>query len=295
MGSTSFGNFRDFCRDSTLPVCNVLSESRDQTGSWGGCELRGILLSGGRHLGNLGSIILCGIAIAISAFLILRSERKKAAVGRREMQLFLLGYIIIEICEIFTVGEFPLDKTVRIAFTGIHIGMIIATTWILMLNAVVGYQVVDDGTPLFLGLMVISAAILFVGTGYITLDTGLGWTSEFDTHDGNYRNIALYVLYQLVPLIFLVAFFVLEAVLVLRILGELRPMLYLVGAAVSFALGQIFNYTISPYICNGTSGKIDGALFETFFTLVSVGLIWTFWSSITEDDWPIAPPSAGYP
>lgn len=30
-----------------------------------------------------GSILLCGIAIAASAFLILRSERKKAAVGRR--------------------------------------------------------------------------------------------------------------------------------------------------------------------------------------------------------------------
>ena len=66
-------------------------------------------------------------------FLILRSERKKAAVGRRyervasicswkdahvyihrEMQLFLVGFIIIEIAEIFTVGEFPLSSKVRI-------------------------------------------------------------------------------------------------------------------------------------------------------------------------------------
>jgi len=30
------------------------------------------------------------------------------------MQVFLLGYIIIEICEIFTVGKFPLNNTVRI-------------------------------------------------------------------------------------------------------------------------------------------------------------------------------------
>lgn len=30
------------------------------------------------------------------------------------MQLFLLGYIVIEICEIFTVGEFPLSAKVRI-------------------------------------------------------------------------------------------------------------------------------------------------------------------------------------
>lgn len=32
----------------------------------------------------------------------------------REMQLFLIGYIIIEICEIFTVGEFPLSGKVRV-------------------------------------------------------------------------------------------------------------------------------------------------------------------------------------
>ena len=29
------------------------------------------------------------------------------------MQLFLLGYILISICEIFSVGEFPLNKKVR--------------------------------------------------------------------------------------------------------------------------------------------------------------------------------------
>ncbi|KAI1105021.1 chitin synthase III catalytic subunit [Jackrogersella minutella] len=295
MGSTNFGNFDAFCRDSTLPVCNVLSPSQDQRG-FGGCDLQGIQLSGDRHLGNLGSILLCGIAIATSIFLILRSEKKKAAVGRREMQLFLLSYIIIEICEIFTVGEFPLRGTVRIAFTGIHIGMIIATTWILLLNAVVGYQVLDDGTPLSIGLMAISGVVLFVGTGYITLDTGYHWTNEFVPDPNNhYRNIALYVLYQLAPLVFLVAFFVLETVLVLRILGEIRPMIYLIGAAILFALGQIFNYVISPYICNGTSGKIDGALFETLFTLLSVLMIWIFWSSITEDDWPIASQPAGYP
>jgi hypothetical protein len=30
------------------------------------------------------------------------------------MQLFLIGYILIEICEIFTVGEFPLNPNARI-------------------------------------------------------------------------------------------------------------------------------------------------------------------------------------
>lgn len=164
-----------------------------------------------------------------------------------------------------------------------------------MLNAVVGYQILDDGTPLSLGLMIGSALILLIGTGYIALDTGFQWTNHWnESRTAPNRSIALYVLYQLAPLIFLVAFYALEAALVLRVLGETRPMLYLTGAAVSFALGQIFNYVISPYICNGTAGKIDGALFETIFTLVSVVLVWIFWSSITEDDWPM-PAGTTYP
>jgi len=166
--------------------------------------------------------------------------------------------------------------------------MIVATLWILMLNAIVGYQLLDDGTPLSLGLIVASAAVLFIGTGYIALDTGYSWTGHFDSsYGGQNRNIGLYVLYQLAPLVFLFSFFVLETSLVIRVLGERKPMLYLTAAAILFALGQIFNYVVSVHICHGTHGKIDGALFETFFTLLSVVAVWIFWSSITEDDWPM--------
>ncbi|KLU81669.1 hypothetical protein MAPG_00754 [Magnaporthiopsis poae ATCC 64411] len=291
---SEFGNFASFCWGSTLPVCNVLSRTKNQEGEWGGCQLTGIPLSNGK-LGNLGVILLCAISIVVAGYLLLRSERKKAAVGRREMQVFLLGYIVIQLCEIFTVGEFPLPASVRVAFTGIHIGFIIATTWILMLNAVVGYQIIDDGTPLSLGLLLLSAVVLLVGTGYITLDTGFGWTGYWNSsYDLPNKHIALYVLYQLAPLIFIVAFFVLEAILVLRVLQETKPMIYLGGALILFAIGQIFNYVISRYICEGTAGKIDGSLFQTVFTLLSVIMVWVFWSSITEDDWPM-PVGTTYP
>jgi hypothetical protein len=70
----------------------------------------------------------------------------------------------------------------------------------------------------------VSAGAIFVGTGYIALDTGFDWTGEFETSGPDYRNIALYVLYQLFPLVCLVAFFLLETYLVIRVLGEFRPM-----------------------------------------------------------------------
>lgn len=245
-------------------------------------------MSGDRYLANLGSILIAAIAIATSCFLLWRSERKKAAVGRREMQFFLLGFIIIMICEIFTVGGLPLDGGVRRAFSAVHIAAVVATTWILLMNGAVGYQLIDDGTPLSLALIFGSAAALFVGTGYIALDTAFSWTGYWDdTLSAPNQAYALYTLYQLIPLVFLVIFFILEAVLVLKVLGEVRPMYWLVAATLLFAIGQIFQYAISVHICNGTNGKINGGLFETLFTLLGVVTIWIFWSSITEDDWPM--------
>ena len=143
----------------------------------------------------------------------------------REMQLFLLGYIVISICEIFTIGGFPLNSTVRIAFVAIHIAAITATSWILMLNGAVGYQLLDDGTIMSIGLLLLSSLVIFIGTGYIALDTGFSWTGYWDsTRTLPNQAYALYTLYQLVPLIFIVIFFLLESFLVLRILGEPKPM-----------------------------------------------------------------------
>lgn len=174
-----------------------------------------------------------------------------------------------------------------------------------MLNGIVGFQLLDDGTPISLGLILLSAAALFIGTGYIALDTAFSYSHHFDSSMSSpNRNIGLYVLYQLAPLVFLVGFFILETILVLSVLGEKKPMrmcsckvwgadanairtVYLLAAALLFAIGQIFQYVISTHICSGTNGKINGALFESLFTLFAVVMTWVFWSSITEDDWPM--------
>lgn len=110
-------------------------------------------------------------------------------------------------------------------FTAAHLGSIVATLWVLLLNGVVGFQILDDGTPVSLGLILLSGIAFFIGTGYIALDTAFSYTSTFvDSLQGDNRNIALYVLYQLWPLICLFGFFVLETVLVLVLLGEKKPM-----------------------------------------------------------------------
>ena len=178
-----------------------------------------------------------------------------------------------------------------------------------MINGAVGYQIIDDGTPFSIGAILVSAAIIFIGVGYIALDTGFNWTGFWNSSTTGplNRDYALYTLYQLVPLVFLSIFFVLESLIVIRVLEERKPMstfvltfvfdllmarlVYLISAVLLFAIAQIFQYVISVHICNGTNGKINGGLFETLFTLLAVIMVWVFWSSITEDDWPMPVPS----
>lgn len=255
----------------------------------GACVLRGISLGSRGNLANLGAILVDGLAILTTFFLLWRSNRKAAAVGRREMQILLLGFMIISICDIFTVGGFPLNDSVRRGFTAAHLAAIAATFWVLFLNGLVGYQLLDDGTAISIGLVFLSAAAFFVGTGYIALDTGFNWTKYWDDSypSDRHRNVALYVLYQLLPLVCAFFYFVLESILVLRVLGERRPMIWLLGAALCFAIGQVFQYVISIHICRPTNGAIDGNFFQAIFNLLTMVMIWIFWSSITEDDWPV--------
>jgi Chitin synthase export chaperone len=128
--------------------------------------------------------------------------------------------------------------------------------------------------------------MFFVGVGFIAADTAFEWTSTFVTTPPDLKNLALYILYLLFPLICLVVYFVLEGFIVLKILGERRPLIMLAASALFFAVGQIFNFLVSVHICTGTNGAIDGSLFETLFTLVSILLLWWYWISIVEGEYP---------
>jgi len=64
-------------------------------------------------------------------------------------------------------------------------------------------------------------------------------------------------------------------------------LVYLIAAVLVFALGQVFQFVISVHICNGTNGAINGGFFEVLCNIGTVVLLWVYWTSITEDDWPI--------
>jgi hypothetical protein len=110
-------------------------------------------------------------------------------------------------------------------FSALHIAAVTSTTWILLLNAVVGYQLLEDGTAISVCLVFASSGFIFIGTGYIALDTGFSFTKEWlSTLNDPNQAYALYTLYLLAPLIFVALFFILETYLVLRVLAETKPL-----------------------------------------------------------------------
>jgi hypothetical protein len=83
----------------------------------------------------------------------------------------------------------------------------------------------EDGTPISLGLCVLSAGAIFIGTGYIALDTGFSFSGYWDsTLAPPNQAYALYTLYLFIPLVFIFLFFCLETFLVLRVLRESHPL-----------------------------------------------------------------------
>jgi len=96
---------------------------------------------------------------------------------------------------------------------------------VLLINAIVGYQLMDDGTPLSVGLTATSALAVLVAVAYVAIDTGVNYSGKFKTtNTAELKNYALYVLYLLFPLLLVVAYFILESVLVLSVLKETRPL-----------------------------------------------------------------------
>jgi hypothetical protein len=68
------------------------------------------------------------------------------------MEIVLVGYFLNNVCQIFSLGGFLTNLTIVQWFSSIQIGIITAMIWVLMLNALIGFQWLDDGTPISVGV-----------------------------------------------------------------------------------------------------------------------------------------------
>ncbi|KXN86851.1 Chitin synthase export chaperone [Leucoagaricus sp. SymC.cos] len=238
---------------------------------------------------NVANIAACGVSILVTALLIFLCNRRKAAVGRWELRTFLVVYLITLPFQILTNGSLlPQGSTALVVLTAIHAGLVVALFWLLITNAIVATQWIEDGTMTSIAPLSILALILFGGTLYICLDIGFGVTETLgglSNPPERIKSIPLFVLTSIWPIVSIIIYLALMSYIVLHVLNETRPMWYYLLSITLFVLAQLAWFLLSRVICRGSNQKIDGSFIATVLETAAVGMLFLAWRSITEETW----------
>ncbi|KAJ3576639.1 hypothetical protein NP233_g276 [Leucocoprinus birnbaumii] len=240
-------------------------------------------------ISNIANIVACGVSFLVVAALIYLCHRRKAAVGRWELRTFLVIYLVTLPIQIVTNGSLlPQGSMGLVVLTAIHAGLVVALFWILLANAIVATQWVEDGTMASIAPLSIIALILFGGTLYISLDIALGVTQTIgglSNPPESIRSIPLFVLTSIWPPVAAILYLAFMTYIVLHVLNETRPMWYYLLSTILFVLAQLAWFLLGRVICRGSNQKVDGSFIATLLETASVGMLFLAWRSITEETW----------
>eukprot|EP00158_Paraphelidium_tribonemae_P001517 Partr_v1_DN24501_c0_g1_i1_m19680 putative Export control protein len=276
LSKVEFGNFTDICTKANLPICNLWSPILQRT-----CT-GGKLAVGGTQLASFGDLLISGISVILMLLIIYRTHVKYAAVGRKEMNIlfsfFLIGSILKVIASTGLVTSTP-----GTIIAALQVGFVVGFFWVLLMNGLVGFQLVEDGAALsFFGILASGLVWVAVGTIF-SLDISQSLLHA-GTSTGYYKSTTMFGLYFLFPLVTALGYLILQTVLVAKNLGDQKPLISLYAAAVFFIASQVLTFGVSMEVCRA-SKILEGTVIATFFDLASLVFIYRFWDSITEDDW----------
>lgn len=242
-------------------------------------------------LANIANIIACGLSILFVIYLVIVTSRRKAAVGRVELRLFLVLYLLTLPLQLVTTGSFiQQGSTALTVLTAIHAGIVAATFWALLGNAIVSTQIVEDGT---LSSIIVShktvslvpntqesSAILVLHRGvhrghhlhlprrWIHLHLCIralksasspAQCASLRLDDDLAWSVRISYVYSHCPAYpyrprsAALLYFIIMLYIVLVMLNEIRPTWYYILAAVLFVLSQLDYFLLNKVICNVSS------------------------------------------
>jgi len=247
----------------------------------------GIPRAGDGRFGNIANLVVCAISIILIIYLSQRASRRRAAVGRIEMRAMLILYAVSLVTQAVTTASILEQGSIPLlVLTAVHAGVVAAFFWTLFATALVATQYVEDGTPSSLIPYYGLAVIFFLVTTYIASDTAFSFTSIFKSSPPrDLKSIGLFILLVLWPLVAVLLYFATMSTIVIRVLGEKKPLLYYVGALVVFIGSQLVYFLLGTPICQGTNQFIDSAFLATALETAAVGILFLAWRDITESDW----------
>ncbi|KAF9034236.1 hypothetical protein BDZ89DRAFT_1130779 [Hymenopellis radicata] len=297
---TGFGDFKPLCTNTPsypwyINSTVITPSSGDPVGINPSCGIPRVGTDG--SISNIANILACGLSIPFVGLLIYAVSRRKAAVGRVELRLFLVLYLLTLPFQIMTTGSLlEQGSTALVVLTAIHAGLVAALFGALLANALVATQIVEDGTMSSIIPFTFLCLISFVAALYVSLDVGLGFTTTLEPGDPQaaLHSVALFIVTSMWPGVCALAYLGLMAYIVLSVLNEVKPMWFYVIAAILFVLGQLAWFLLGKVICKGSDAKVDGSFIGTVLETAAVGVIYLAWKSITEESWDEDPYYGGY-
>jgi len=275
----SFGNFASVCASVAFPLCSLVGPQ--PSGYSPTCYARNVDIAGFLLL-QPGTLIILLAAIVMTLIMIASVKSKYTAVGRKEFALFLYLYLALCILELLLEGNIiSMSLSAYPYFAAIHIGLINAVFWCLLLNGFIGFQFAEDGTPVSLWSFRISSLLVALVGFLVAILTFNGTPGSIFSPTSQ---IPLWIFVYILPGGMLLVYVILQVILVVNTLDDRWPLGDLIFGLVFFILGQVFMLILSPYICSATTHYVDGLFFGTMCTLLSVMMVYKFWDSITKED-----------
>ncbi|KAF9280701.1 hypothetical protein BGZ68_007076 [Mortierella alpina] len=201
-----------------------------------------------------------------------------AAVGRTEMGVLFFTYTCILLLQVFTVGgAIPRSRTFMVWTSAFHLGIMVSFFWTLIINALILFQFVEDGTKYTTQFIVGTSVAWIVGVTFMSLDLAIDFTKHHDGHSSG-----LYFLTLVFPAAAVLIYAFLASILIFRKLEEYKSLVYVALALVTFSVSQLILFDASYKIATRTSGRLNGSMFAIFFDLASVSFLYKFWNTITD-------------
>ncbi|PWN92387.1 hypothetical protein FA10DRAFT_250697 [Acaromyces ingoldii] len=272
----SFGSYDKICDEVALIVCPLLGSDLGLEPS---CYSRNVEINS-TVIFQPATCFLHIAALIMTAIMVYHVRSKYTAVGRKEIVLFFYLYALSEIIAIFLDSAIiPTYSPAYPIFAAIYVGLGTAIFWCLVINGFVGFQFAEDGTPKSLWFLRLSTLLLWVIGFLVSLGTfkSIGGLSPT-------KQVGLWVVQLLFPVICVAIYTISQIILVLRTLDDRWPLGDIAFGVGAFVAACVLMFGFSKEICVGVKHYIDGTFFGVLCLLFAVMMVYKYWDSITKED-----------
>lgn len=270
------GSFDYFCSQVTLPICPLVGPS---SGIEPKCYSRNIEL-GNSLIFQPATLVILLIALIMTFIMILNIKSKYTAVGRKEILFFFYLYSATILTEFLVLsGIIATATNLYPYFAAAYVSFTLTTLYALLFNGFVGFQWIEDGTPLSLWSLRISSLFIFIIFYFISISTFqdlFGFSSSKPT--------VLWIIYYGFGTVCILFYLILQLILVFNTIEDKWPLIDLAFATFFFILGQVIEYLLSLLICDLAKHYVDGMFFGTICSLLAVMMVYKYWDDVTKED-----------